>query len=186
MAYTHVVAWEVTNGPVPSGKYVCHHCDNPPCINPSHLFLGTPADNTHDMLRKRRHSFGEAHARKLSEQQVVEVRRLLADGMTQQAVADRFSVSRSMIGQIGKFNRWALTDSDPEVKAELLGRLPAGERETCNKGHLYEEVGFYQNARGRLCKACHQDRVSRYMAGGGREKKLATERSKRAKAVART
>lgn len=179
LAYAHVVAWEVTHGPVPSGAHVCHRCDNPPCVNPSHLFLGSPADNTHDMIRKRRHSYGENHATKLTEKDVVEVRRLLAEGTTQQAVADRFSVSRSLIGQVGRFNRWALTDSSPDVKAELLGRLPPGERETCSNGHLYAEVGFYQNARGRLCKACHQERMNRYMASGGREKKRATERSRR-------
>lgn len=180
LAYTHVVAWEVTYGPVPSGTYVCHRCDNPPCVNPRHLFLGTPADNTRDMIKKQRHSFGERHASKLTEDDVIKIRRLLAEGMTQQAVADRFSVSRSMIGHVGKFNRWALTDSAPGIKAELLGRLPPSERETCPKGHSYASVGFYQNARGRLCKACHQERMSRYLASGGREKKRATERSRRA------
>lgn len=181
LAYTHIVAWEVTNGPVPNGSYVCHRCDNPPCVNPNHLFLGTPADNTHDMIKKRRHSYGEKHARKLSERDVIEVRRLLTKGMTQQAVANRFSVSRSLIGQIGQFHRWALTDSPAEIKAELMGRVPVGERDTCGNGHSYAEVGFYKSARGRVCKACHQERMGRYLSTGGRAKKRATERLRRAR-----
>jgi hypothetical protein len=181
LVYTHIAAWEVTHGPVPDGMCVCHKCDNPPCVNPAHLFLGTKADNSRDMVRKRRHSHGEKHASKLTENDVIEVRRLLAEGMTQQAIAERFSVSRSMIGQVGRFNRWALADSDSEIKSELLGRAMPGEHETCPNGHSYEAVGFYQNARGRLCKACHKERMNRYMANGGREKKRSAERIRRAR-----
>lgn len=179
LGYTHKVAWEITNGAVPEGLYVCHHCDNRACVNPAHLFLGDAADNAHDMIKKRRHSHGEKHSSKLTESDVIEIRRLLADGMTQQALATRFSVSRSMIGQVGQFNRWALTESPTEVMTELLGRLPRSERLTCAKGHVYEEVGFYQNSRGRLCKACRRDTMARYMERGGTEKKRATERLRR-------
>jgi hypothetical protein len=58
--YTHRVAWEFTNGPIPRGMYICHHCDNPPCCNPAHLFMGTPADNARDRDAK-----GRSHAQRV-------------------------------------------------------------------------------------------------------------------------
>lgn len=53
--YAHRFAWELTNGAVADGLFVCHHCDTPLCVRPDHLFLGTHTENMRDMLAKGRH-----------------------------------------------------------------------------------------------------------------------------------
>ena len=108
IAYTHVLAWIIDNGrEPPSGHLVCHKCDNPACCNPDHLFLGTHKDNTQDMIFKKRHSYGEKHATKLTQEDVVWIKRLAARGDTQAWIAERYSVSTSMIGHIVRGERWA-------------------------------------------------------------------------------
>lgn len=77
----HRVAWMLANGPVPDGLWVLHHCDNPPCCNPDHLFLGDVAANVQDMINKGRGAghrpAGEVHPdAKLNDEQVVYLRRL--------------------------------------------------------------------------------------------------------------
>ncbi len=52
--FVHRMAWLAFKGEIPTAKHVCHHCDNPPCCNPEHLFVATPSENSKDMVRKMR------------------------------------------------------------------------------------------------------------------------------------
>lgn len=109
VAISHRVAWTLTNGPIPNGKHVCHHCDNPPCCNPEHLFLGTDDDNMRDKEQKGRanHSHSEARpSAKLTNDDVREIRRLLATGLMQREVADCYGVHDSQISRINSGHLW--------------------------------------------------------------------------------
>lgn len=73
----HRAAWILSRGPIPKGMCVLHRCDNPPCVNPDHLFLGTKRDNNLDCFSKGRFSKGSNHpTSKLTEQDVLKIRAL--------------------------------------------------------------------------------------------------------------
>lgn len=92
------VAYEMFCGPIGPGRMVCHTCDTPQCVNPQHLWLGSAKDNGRDAARKGRTVRGSrVNTAKLTERDVVAIR---AAGGTQAAIAARFGVSRSLVGQI--------------------------------------------------------------------------------------
>lgn len=100
----HVFSYQFHVGQVPPGKFVCHRCDNPKCVNPEHLFVGTNAENTADKVSKGRQARGDAIARKLNSDAVREIRAMSG---TLRDVASRFGVSRRMIYLIRKGVSWA-------------------------------------------------------------------------------
>lgn len=105
----HRRAWELTQGcAIPDGLFVCHRCDNPPCCNPAHLFLGTNSDNVADMDAKGRRGivgfrFGtEHHSSKLDPDQVRAIRRRNVEGARVTDLAREFGVSRGAIQSVIK------------------------------------------------------------------------------------
>lgn len=108
----HRIAWQLEHQRViPKGMHICHHCDNPPCVRPDHLFLGSAKDNMNDMHRKGRAGDREwwkrpgrrHHFAKLTLEQAVEVRRLYKEtDKTQRQIAEQFGVSQAAIWHILK------------------------------------------------------------------------------------
>lgn len=99
--YTHRVSWEITNGEIPDDMIVCHRCDNPPCVRPDHLFLGTDKDNYDDMVAKGRRvvrvlSGEESASAKLSNAQVETIREeYRAGGTSTPKLGRKYGISQT-------------------------------------------------------------------------------------------
>ena len=119
MAHRH--SWEMHNGPIPSGLLACHKCDTPPCVNPSHLFLGTDADNSADKIAKGRDRplLGEENGRaKLSAVAAEAIRAEYSIGLTsQQKLADRYGVTQKSISNVVRMRNWTNADR-PSPRAD--------------------------------------------------------------------
>lgn len=132
----HRFSYERFVGPIPSGMFVCHHCDNPNCVNPDHLFVGTPKDNTQDSAQKGRRAIGDKHwsrtkphlrprgdrngmrrypnclrgeangFAKLTETDVQTIKRSLHDGVRGRVLAARYSVTEDAISKIKRGHTW--------------------------------------------------------------------------------
>lgn len=108
----HRFAYESEYGPIPDGMLVCHHCDNPPCCNPRHLFVGTIADNNRDKSEKGRYVSpackGMHNGRsKLTDDDVREIRRAYASKeMGGYRLAAKYGVSDAVIYSILRNKRW--------------------------------------------------------------------------------
>ena len=99
----HRLSWELANGPIPVGLSICHKCDNPPCVNPQHLFTGTTAANMADRNRKGRHAHGARHYRaKLNAEQVVSIRN---DTRVGRVIAEEYGIHTETV--YGIKNRWS-------------------------------------------------------------------------------
>ena len=105
----HRVAWELAYGPIPAGLWVLHRCDNPACVEPSHLFLGTPADNTRDAMTKRRlvNPPSPRGRGKLNPVAVRVIRYFHAKGVSQRKLARLHGVSKSTVGNVVHRKTWA-------------------------------------------------------------------------------
>lgn len=118
----HRYAWLITNGTIPLGLHVCHKCDNRQCVRPSHLFLGTPADNSADMARKGRAATGRRNGKYtkpectprgeqtsnalLTTDDVLEIRAQRARGATLMALAEKYGVHFTTIHSASTGKNW--------------------------------------------------------------------------------
>lgn len=106
----HRALFQHLNGiTLPRQIYVCHTCDTPSCVNPGHLFAGTPSDNAQDRKSKNRSApkFGGHNGRaKLKASDLPEIRRLLADGKYQSDIAEMFSVTQTTISKVKVGASW--------------------------------------------------------------------------------
>jgi hypothetical protein len=114
----HRLAYITWVEPIPHNLHVLHHCDNPPCIRPTHLFVGTDADNAKDKVAKGRsvnpvYSSEDAPAAKLTANDVENIRSLLNDGVSLGEIGRRFHVTKQAIARIKKGQTWTPLKMSP-------------------------------------------------------------------------
>ena len=105
----HRVSYVIEHGRIDNDRLVLHRCDVRACVNPAHLFLGTPKDNSQDAVKKRRNAklYGERNGKaKLTRAAVLAIRRLCKRGVYQKTVAKQFGVSEATISYVVNGGRW--------------------------------------------------------------------------------
>lgn len=104
----HRISWVIHNGEIPKELLVCHKCDNRKCINPKHLFLGTPKDNVQDMIKKERGLVGEKNgSNKLYKDEVLKIRKLYIKNLFgYKKIAKIYNVNLTTIYRIIKREKW--------------------------------------------------------------------------------
>ena len=105
----HRFAYETFNGRIPHGEFVCHSCDNPACVNPSHLWVGSHSENMRDMVAKNRHRktpnlYGELHP--LSKLTADDARKIREDSRAAKYVANDYGVSPTLIRRVRRREMW--------------------------------------------------------------------------------
>lgn len=106
--YAHRICYELEHGSIPEGMCVLHRCDNPSCVNPEHLFLGTHRDNVKDKISKRRHCIGSKNGRSKMTRERVRVLRAYKKGLpiTDVMLGQRFGISATSARDIVSGKHW--------------------------------------------------------------------------------
>jgi len=140
----HRYAWRVYNGEIPDGIFVCHKCDNPKCINPEHLFLGTALDNTTDMDKKGRctRASGNDHYKAtLNINTVSEIKKDIINGFTKAEIMAKYHIGDSKYSEIRKGRSWKNVlpmipkkDKSKKVKRYSLEDMETAYNDGVNEG----------------------------------------------------
>lgn len=129
----HRFAWILANGSIPDGLFVCHRCDNPLCVNPAHLFLGTHNQNMRDMSEKGRAARGEASGRSvLKEDDVRRIYDLRGEGKSYNEIGRMLGITGTAVGFVLRGKRWRhmldqMPAFNPDVLAATRRKRPCGE-----------------------------------------------------------
>jgi hypothetical protein len=159
--YAHRVAYEITFGEIPTGFYILHKCDNPPCVNPNHLFAGTHQDNMIDKVLKNRQRRGEGIPNhKLTNKQADEIRqRYSTKKESQDDLARAFGISQAQIWKIVNYKSYKTNGAASILPVGFLDRQSRpGEKNPRHKltsvqvaeiRHLYStgEIGYKKLSR---------------------------------------
>ncbi len=135
----HREAYKYTYGNIPNGMQICHTCDNRKCVNPAHLFLGSIGDNMKDKVSKNRQAKGsQIGASVLTEEQVLEIRKMRIAGNEYQVIADHFNIKWDLVKVVCKNVVWKHVPLGEESKAvKQIRRNAIGS--ACGSSKLDEE-----------------------------------------------
>ena len=125
----HRASWILNFGPIPEGMFVCHKCDNRKCVNPEHLFLGTPQDNMNDMVAKGRS--GDTRGEKsglthLTDADVLSIRARYPQGTKLIDLAREYGVAKSTVSYIVNGHTWKHVPIDGDGTHALPTREGGG------------------------------------------------------------
>jgi DNA-binding XRE family transcriptional regulator len=165
---THRLSYELNFGEIPKGYLICHSCDNPSCINPKHLWVGTSKENTLDMMKKGRGNFKKGikfkdapyrpHS-KLDESKVKDIRERIKMGETMVSLAFEYNVSDRTINNINSGKLWKNIDSEKEklARAEAVKRT----RSRCaSKNHSKLNEFQIKEIKNRILKGESQRKIA--------------------------
>lgn len=107
MVGAHRFSYALVHGPIPDGLFICHTCDNPPCVRPDHLFAGTPQENSTDCVQKQRRPDQRGKGTKLTRERADEIKRRVSEGASQANVAREYGISPSHVSRIMSGHLWA-------------------------------------------------------------------------------